>query len=379
MAAAAAVGGFTAPGRLAGIDLARGLAIVGMLAAHLLDPGAPDTPAWAGVADGRSSILFATLAGVSIGLVTGGVRPLAGAAMRTARGRLAVRAAALYAIGILLIATGVPVYVILPAYALLFVLAIPFTGLGARALLAAAAVSALVMPFVHAWVDRAPFWQTGAGQQVVLLVGWHYPFPVWIAFVLAGMGLARWDLRDTATQLRLLFAGGLLAGVGYGLALLTGADGQVASSSLWGAVWTARPHSSGILEVVGSGGFAIAVIGACLLLCRTPLTWVVLPLRAAGAMPLTAYVAQLLVWAVWAWLALGSTQPLTAFRALHPFWPITLGILVGCTVWALLWGRGPLERLLSLLARRAVPGRSSTSGAAEPSPESPTGPGRLGG
>ena len=58
------------------------------------------------------------------------------------------------------------------------------------------------------------------------------------------------------------------------------------------------PHSSGLLEVIGSGGFALAVIGACLLLCRTVLTWVVLPLRAVGAMPLTAYTAQLLVWAV---------------------------------------------------------------------------------
>ncbi|MCR2794435.1 DUF1624 domain-containing protein [Microbacterium sp. zg.Y625] len=344
------------PGRLAGIDLARGLAIVGMLAAHLLDGDAPDTPTWAGVADGRSSILFATLAGVSLGIVTGGRQPLAGAAMRTARARLAVRAAALYAIGILLIATGVPVYVILPAYALLFLLGIPFTGLGSRALLCTAAVVALVMPFVQAWLDGAPFWGTAVGEQVALLVGWHYPFPVWIAFILAGMGLARLDLDVAATQLRLVFAGGVLAVVGYGVALVSGADEWAEASSLWGAVWTARPHSSGILEVIGSGGFAIAMIGACLLLCRTPLTWAVLPLRAAGAMPLTAYVAQLVVWAVWAWLALGSTEGLAEFRALHPFWPITLGILAGCTLWALLLGRGPLERLLALLARRAVPG-----------------------
>ncbi|MCR2801452.1 DUF1624 domain-containing protein [Microbacterium sp. zg-Y818] len=350
-----------APGRLAGIDLARGLAIVGMLAAHLLDGQAPDTPTWVGLADGRSSILFATLAGVSIGLVTGGSVPLAGSAMRTARGRLAVRAGVLYVIGLLLIATGVPVYVILPAYALLFLLGIPFTGLGARALLSAAAVVALVMPFVQAWLDRAPFWDTAVGEQVALLVGWHYPFPVWIAFLLAGMGLARIDLRDLTTQLRLVVAGASLSMLGYGLALVSGASEFEEEVSVWGAVWTARPHSSGILEVIGSGGFAIAAIGVCLLLCRTPLTWVVLPLRAAGAMPLTAYVAQLLVWAVWAWLALGSTEGLAEFRALHPFWPITLGILAGCTLWALLLGRGPLERLLALLARRAVPGTAGRS------------------
>ena len=64
------------------------------------------------------------------------------------------------------------------------------------------------------------------------------------------------------------------------------------------AVWTAEPHSSGLLEVIGSGGFALAVIGLCLLACRTVLTWIVLPLRAVGAMPLTAYTAQLVVWAI---------------------------------------------------------------------------------
>ena len=37
-------------------------------------------------------------------------------------------------IGIVLIATGVPVYVILPAYAILFLLALPLVSLGARAL-----------------------------------------------------------------------------------------------------------------------------------------------------------------------------------------------------------------------------------------------------
>ena len=82
--------------------------------------------------DGRSSILFATLAGVSIGLVTGGSTPLDGEPMRRRRLRLVVRACMLWLLGVLLISTGVPVYVILPAYAILFLLAIPFAGFGPR-------------------------------------------------------------------------------------------------------------------------------------------------------------------------------------------------------------------------------------------------------
>ncbi|MCR2785970.1 MULTISPECIES: DUF1624 domain-containing protein [unclassified Microbacterium] len=362
MAAAAAVGGLNSPGRLAGIDLARGLAIVGMLAAHLLDGvewSWTDPATWTAIADGRSSILFATLAGVSIGIITGGAAPLTGDPLRVARGRLAVRAGILYLLGVALIATGVPVYVILPAYAVLFVLGIPFTGLGARPLLITAAAVAVTMPIVQAWLDRWEFWETPAGGDLALLLGWHYPFLVWLAFILAGMGLARTNLRDLETQLRMLLVGVALAMIGYGLDAASGAEEFAEAESLAGAVWTARPHSSGILEVIGSGGFAIAAIAVCLLLCRTPLAWVVLPLRAAGAMPLTAYVAQLVVWVVWALAALGRTEDLTGFRALEPFWPITLGLLAGCTLWALLLGRGPLERLVALLCRVAVPGRTA--------------------
>ncbi|MCR2813348.1 DUF1624 domain-containing protein [Microbacterium sp. zg.Y1090] len=358
MAAAAGVTRLDAPGRLAGIDLARGLAIVGMLAAHLLDERVAEAAPWTGIVDGRSSILFATLAGVSVGIVTGGRTPLTGERMRSARARLALRAGMLYLIGLALIATGVPVFVILPAYALLFLLSLPFTRLSARTLFLVAAGCAVTMPFVQAALDMLPWWGTPVGGDVSLLLGWHYPFPVWIAFVLAGMGLARTDLRDAMVQLRLVVAGAALTLTGYGLAAVSGTREHEEGASVWAATWTARPHSSGILEVIGSGGFAIAVIGVCLLLCRTPLRWLVLPLRAAGAMPLTAYVAQLVVWVIWAIAALGRTQDLAAFRALEPFWPITIGILLGCTAWALLIGRGPLEWLVGVVAGRAVPDRA---------------------
>jgi len=144
------------PQRIAGVDLARGLAVIGMIAAHVLwidDFDFADAATWVAVVDGRSSILFATLAGVSIGLVTGGSRPLAPPEMRAARQRLAVRAGVLWLIGIVLIATGVPVYVILPAYAILFLLALPLVSLGARALFVLAAALAVVMPFVQVLLD----------------------------------------------------------------------------------------------------------------------------------------------------------------------------------------------------------------------------------
>ena len=332
------------PQRIAGVDLARGLAVIGMIAAHLLWIDVfdfADAATWVAVVEGRSSILFATLAGVSIGLVTGGRTPLAAAEMRLARQHLAVRAGLLWLIGIVLIATGVPVYVILPAYGILFLLALPLVTLRTRTMFVLAGALALVMPFVQALLDGLPFWSTAAGQIVSIATGWHYPFPVWIAFLVAGLGVARAGITRTRVQLWLVGAGASLALVGYGLDGVSGADAASCVVSYGAAVWTADPHSTGLLEVIGSGGFALAVLGLCLLACRTLLTWVLLPLRAVGAMPLTAYTVQLVVWAIVAAAILGDTGDLAGFRDLEPFWPMTITLVLACTAWALLIGRGP--------------------------------------
>lgn len=341
--------------RIAGVDLARGLAIIGMFAAHLLatadDVVWSDPATWTALVHGRSSILFATLAGVSIGLVTGGRAPLARQPMAVARWRLALRAAMLLVLGILLILTAVPVYVILPAYAILFLIALPFTGMPARTVLWTACALAVIMPFIQPLLDALPFWHGPVGAEVDAFIGWHYPFTVWIAFVLAGLGLARAGITRTVVQVRMLVAGVILAIIGYGLAELP----APAVDDYWWSVWSAQPHSSGLLEVIGSGGFVVAVIAVCLLLCRlSVLKAVTLPLRATGAMPLTAYAVQLIVWAIAAGIILGDPSDLTGFRALDPFWPFAIGTLLGCTAWALLLGRGPLEWVLDRTAKRVV-------------------------
>lgn len=346
---------FDAPARLAGIDLARGLAVIGMLAAHLLviepfDLGDPGT--WTDVANGRSSILFATLAGVSIALMTGGPRPLGGAARVRASARIAVRAAALWALGLALLLLGVPVFVILPAYAILFLLTLPFLGLRARTLFVIAGAAAVGMPVVQVWLDASPFWSSPAGAEVGAMIGWAYPFPTWIAFVLAGVAVGRCDLRRGGVAGMLLASGAGLAAVGYGFAA---ASPWTDEGTFAGALLTARAHSSGVFEAIGSGGFALAVIGACLLACRTPLRWPTVPLRAVGSMPLTAYTAQLVGWAVAATVIVGDRGDLGGFRAVEPFWPLTLAVVGGCCAWTFLVGRGPLESALDRLARWMVP------------------------
>ncbi|MBN9178245.1 MAG: DUF418 domain-containing protein [Microbacterium sp.] len=342
-----------------------------MFAAHLiaLAPWDWREPAtWGDIASGRSSILFATLAGVSIALVSGGAHRMPrGPRLTFVRQALAIRGILLWLIGLALIATGVPVFVILPAYALLFLLALPLLRLAARTLWIVAAALALVMPWIQPALDALPLWQGEQGAILALLLGWHYPVTVWIVFLVAGLAAGRSGLAVRATQARLLGAGAALAVIGYGAdaVVRAGAAGSAPfSSSIAGdpllgaeltAVLTARAHSGGLFEVVGSGGVALAVIGACGLVCRArAVAAAVLPLRAVGSMPLTAYVAQIVAWAVVAAIVLGDTADLDGMRALHPFWPFVVGTVLLCTAWALLVGRGPLEALLAVVSRRVL-------------------------
>src|SRR5690606_26499734 len=73
-------------GRIVGLDVARWLALVGMIATHALRPveasGHPTLVQ--SVASGRASALFAVLAGVSLALMSGGPRRLAGRELRGA-------------------------------------------------------------------------------------------------------------------------------------------------------------------------------------------------------------------------------------------------------------------------------------------------------
>ena len=112
-------------GRIIGVDLARGIALIGMAATHMLavqnlDTGRLTAVGW--LAAGRASSLFAVLAGVSLALVTGGEHPRRGRDRARASVSITVRALLIGGVGLWLAGTGTPVAVILAYYAVLFVL-----------------------------------------------------------------------------------------------------------------------------------------------------------------------------------------------------------------------------------------------------------------
>ena len=150
------------PGRahVRGVDLARGAAVLGMFAAHV-GPD-PDQPAGQllSVTQGRSAALFVFLAGVSLALISGGPARSARPAMRRSRIKIAARAGVLLIAGLSLTSLNPGVDVILPTYAVLFLLALPLLRLRPRTLaLLAGALAAggpVLSYLIRDWLHLTP-------------------------------------------------------------------------------------------------------------------------------------------------------------------------------------------------------------------------------
>lgn len=363
------------PGRVPGVDVARGIAVLGMFTAHVgvTSDDLGTLAGWLSVSHGRSSILFALVAGISIAIVSGGTRPATGAALTRTRVRLLVRAALLLGLVALLDLLGTRVALILGFYAAYFVLALPFLRWRPPRLAALATTIALVGPVLAHWGPevlaraglRLP--RDGSGVVTDFVLTGHYPAVVWMAYVLAGMAIGRCDLRSPRLRHGLLI-GGLAAVAVAGIVserLVAAAGGAEAidlqvttTSSLlgttpfaWDDPWPAAaylvqagPHHDTAFEAIGSGGFAIAVVGLCLYVGRVG-RWVLAPLAATGAMALTVYSLQIV--AIWHWDLLESTSN-------GPLVLLVVVTLVAATAWRFLLGRGPLERLFAAISDRAA-------------------------
>ncbi|BDZ51760.1 hypothetical protein GCM10025867_40010 [Frondihabitans sucicola] len=215
MTSAASTPSGSGPGRLVGIDAARGLALLGMFTAHLtnvqqiLDWGEPGT--WWVVAAGRSSVLFAVLAGVSLALVTGRDHPLRGPALTGARRRITVRGILIAVLGLGLILLETPVAVILPTYGILFVVLLPALSWRRAALLWSAGALAVIALPVFA-VTAVALGDAGSTVHQVLL---SYPPVTFAAYLLVGLAVGRSDLRSRRVLARLAGGGAALAVAAY--------------------------------------------------------------------------------------------------------------------------------------------------------------------
>lgn len=384
--------------RLVGLDVARCVALIGMVATHTLAARTGDGDLAVGqwLAGGRASALFAVLAGVSLALMTGREQPVRGRARLAASAGLAVRALLIAALGLALGELGSGLAVILTYYGLLFLLGVPFVGLGARALIVLAGVWAVVMPVVSHLVrpelperrfDNPTLGQLGDPGALLseLAFTGYYPVLPWLAYLLVGMGVGRLALERRDVQRRLAIVGlGLAVGAtvvsrvltrrsdvvdplradfGGGLSgpdlldvIAGGLYGTTPTSGPWQWLLVVAPHSATPFDLAQTVGSALAVIGACLLL--------------VGVLPRLGERAAAVVFG--AGTATLSLYSLHVVLHTERFWPPETGdAAFRWHALVLLWlgaglvalkQRGPLESAVRVASRAtagALPGRES--------------------
>lgn len=276
--------------------MARCLALLGMVATHVLDErdadGSLTTAQW--LAGGRASALFAVLAGVSLALL----------ARRWNEGSLAVRALLVAALGLGLGELDTGIAVILTSYGVLFLLAVPFVRLPGRLLLplagawvvAGPVLSQVVRPHLPERRFASPSFDsvTDPGRMVAeLLFTGYYPAVPWLAYLLLGLALGKTDLRSRRVQARLVVVGAATALAATLVSrwlttrdavaerLLEGAPpaqdieglldeisrgmfGQTPVEGSWAWLLVVAPHSSTPFDLAQTMGSAALVLGACL-------------------------------------------------------------------------------------------------------------------
>ncbi|WP_136706590.1 heparan-alpha-glucosaminide N-acetyltransferase domain-containing protein [Agromyces sp. H66] len=335
------------PRRVEGVDAARGLALIGMFVAHVTPAVAtPQVAELIAIADERPRLLFALTAGIGLGLMSGGARPIADGRSALRR-QIAVRAVILIALGMLIWATLDPlVFIILDVYGVAFLVLLPLLFLPLRVMLWLGVALLAVTPALTELGARTEF--VDAVRQTPLkflsdwIVGGAYPVIVWVAVMLIGLALARTDLESPRVIASTALAGAAAASVFLPLAAQLPPPELVSEAG-----WSVPLRAS--IEALGNVGVGALVVAAMLTLTalarpavRRIASTMLSPIIAMGAMPLSIYTLHLVV------IALAIREE-NGF-ATDDSWPLLIGLVAGSMTFAWLWrrhlGRGPLERLL---------------------------------
>ena len=351
----------TAPSaRLAGPDVVRAIALIGVVVMNFhgylilrdLAAGGVHAPTgwldelfdpWDGPLSTRFAATFVVVAGVGITLLTR--RTVEPVRIREMRWRLVRRGVFLYIVGLLLeeIWPGT----IIVYYGVMFVLAAGIFTWRTRWIVAIGILTAIGSTALRSWQDvrdrdgASTRWLTSPGDDSIrryvfdVFVNGTHPLLPWFSFLCAGLVLGRilplpwWRRATVAAGLALVSAAALLSVVAGG------GDG------LGAVVFSTNPYDRSIVYVASALGTA--------LLAYATIDWLAGrfaaatdPLRRAGQLTLSLYVAHVLVFNLtvdWlGWIEPAGTSSALLFAA--GFWVAAIAL---ATWWQRRYGRGPAE------------------------------------
>jgi uncharacterized protein len=354
--------------RIIGYDLARALAIFGMVVVNFkIVMGAESNgPAWlvsmAELLSGRAAATFVVLAGVGISLLSregriSGDKDL----LRRNRTALLKRALFLFIVGLLF--TPIWPADILHFYGLYIASAAMLLAVSTRtlftlcgALVVAAAVMVLSLNYDHGWdwetLEYVDFWSPSGMVRHLFFNGFHPVIP-WLGFLLVGMVLGRQELTRVAVRRRIFgaaLATAVVAEVGSRVIvrrLSPGLDatGQEAIFAMFGT----QPMPAMPLYMFAATGTACALIVAMVSLgFRYGETAWLRPIVRTGQLALSLYVAHIIV-GMGALESFGRLENQTLpFSLLSSLVFCAFGVLFA-HLWRGRFKRGPVEMLMRVM------------------------------
>ena len=354
--------------RIVGYDLARALAVFGMvLVNYKIAMGAQQNgPVWlvdlAGLIDGRAAALFVVLAGVGISLLSQAGR-VGKDPERVSKDRrtLLRRALFLFVVGTLY--TSIYSADILHFYGLYIAVAAFALTTSARRLWVSSVglvilfvALCLLLDYEQGWnwktLEYQGLWTPSGAFRHLFFNGFH-PVVPWLGFLFAGMLIGRQDMGDSAVRRRVL-----VWGVGVALiaecasrillrVLLRDAGAEEAETLV--AVFGTGPMPPLPLYMLAAGGTASAIIAASVTLgqrCGSR-PWL-RPFVATGQLALTLYVAHVLV-GMAILESMGRLENQTLPFALLAATVFCAASVAFSSVWRDRFKRGPLEAIMRAL------------------------------
>ncbi|MGN6711172.1 DUF418 domain-containing protein [Anaerocolumna jejuensis] len=349
--------------RLIALDAARGLAVIGMYIQHFALNQVNS------FVSGNTMILFMLCSGISYSIM---VQRMIEREVEPAvfRARILARAVFIDLVGYILIMLNGPFAVVLPAYAMLFILALVLIHCSTRALVTISCVLFLVGPplmLLGLSLFSGAYLLSDIAGGPLSALGWASVF-------VAGMAIGRLNLYNTRTALRLIAIGFTIL-IPFKLIASFALPGLLQSFSTWllqfpsianpqvdqYAIWplntqqppwqmllVAAPQCGSTFELLIGTGLSLIVLGLICLIAKKS-TSVLKPFSAVGRVALTLYTVQFVI--AWGLQIVGIDVTSIDIGSI-PFGDILVAavtLIAGCLLTCL--PNGPLESLIRRFER----------------------------
>ncbi|WBM73764.1 DUF418 domain-containing protein [Saprospira grandis] len=294
--------------RIIGIDLARSLAVIGMIIVNfkvvLGGKGSPQLKALASLFDGKAAALFVVLAGVGLALMTkSALKNKQLVKLSVIKKKIAKRALFLFVVGLSYI------YIwpadILHFYGVYMLAILLLLKARQTVLLLSSLAFIFIYPFVLYFIPYETswnfenltyfdFWSINGFFRNLFVNGFHPVLP-WTSFMLFGYWLGQQDLQNSKFVGRFLFGGGAVF-LFIQLIALAGSHIVGLEENGWSTILATSPMPPYPLYMFNGISFAATLISICILIGqRFSTNLIVLLLNKLGQLALSVYVAHIVI------------------------------------------------------------------------------------